>query len=93
MGPTLRHPNRRATLADGFGQLIIAGVTVNLQDAVEAGKEGFGIIARAAGGVEVNDTGRVFAAPRSVIAGQRHRAGHTSRTSIGHRRCIRWSLT
>jgi hypothetical protein len=36
----MRHPNRRAALAEGFGQPIVAGVTVNLQDAVEAGELG-----------------------------------------------------
>ena len=69
--PTIRHPNSRAALAQGFGQPIIAGVTVDLKDAIKAGEEGFGILPRATGGAKVADAGRVLAASRPVIAGQR----------------------
>jgi hypothetical protein len=68
--PAMRHPNGRAALARGLGQPVVAGVAIDLQDAVEAGQEGFGILARASGGVEVDDAGRVLAAPGPVIAGQ-----------------------
>ena len=71
MRPAMRHPNGRAALAGGFGQPVVAGIAIDLQDAVEAGEEGFGILARATGGVEVDHAGRVLAAPRPVIAGQR----------------------
>ena len=65
------HLNGRTTLARGLGQAIVAGVTVDLQDAIKAGQEGFGILAPAAGGVKVDHAGRILAAPRSVITGQR----------------------
>lgn len=55
MRPALRHPKGCAALAGRFGQPIVAGVTVDLQDASKAGEEGFGILARATGGIEVND--------------------------------------
>ena len=66
----MRHPKGRAALARGLGQPIVAGITVNLQDAVEAGEDGFGILARAARGVAVDDAGRLLPAPGSIIAGQ-----------------------
>ena len=67
----MRHPNGRAALAGRFGQPIIACVAIDLQNAIEAGEEGFGILPRAAGGIEVDHAGRVLAAPGSVIAGER----------------------
>jgi hypothetical protein len=67
----MRHPNGRASLARGFGQAVVAGVTINLEDAVEAGEEGFGILACPTGGVEVDCARRGIAAPGPVIAGQR----------------------
>lgn len=63
MRPTVRHPNGRTILARGLGQAVVAGVTIDLQDTVESGEEGFGILARAAGRIEVDDAGRVLAAP------------------------------
>ena len=41
----------QTALARGLGQAIVAGVTVDLEGAVEAGEKGFGILAPAAGGV------------------------------------------
>ena len=42
--------NRRATCPGGARQAVVAGVAIELQDAVEASEEGFGILARAAQG-------------------------------------------
>ena len=68
--PAMGQPNGIAALARRFGQPVVAGVTGDLQDTVEAGQEGFGILTRAARGVEVDHAGRIVPAPWSVIAGQ-----------------------
>lgn len=57
------HTKGRAALARGFGQPIVACVTVDLQDAIEAGQEGLGTLTRTAGGVEVTHAGRILTAP------------------------------
>ena len=67
MVPEMGHPNGGTALACGFGQPVIA---LDLQDTVEACKEGFGIRARPTGCIEVNHTGRIFTAPCAVIVGQ-----------------------
>lgn len=69
--PAMGHPNGIAALARGFGQPVVARIAINLQDTVEAGQEGFGILARAAGSIEVDHSGRIVSAPWPVIAGQR----------------------
>jgi hypothetical protein len=35
--PAVRHPNGRAALAGRFGQPVVAGVAIDLQNAIEAG--------------------------------------------------------
>lgn len=67
----MRHANGRAALARGFGQPIVAGIAVDLQDTVEAGQEGFGILTGTTRGVEIDYAGRVLATPGPVVAGQR----------------------
>ena len=62
------NPNGGAAFARGFGQPVIAWITVDLQDAVKAGEEGFGIFTRPTRGIEVDHTGWVLAAPWPVIA-------------------------
>lgn len=47
--PAMGHPNGGTALARGFGETVVAGVAVDLQNAVEAGQEGFCILARTAG--------------------------------------------
>jgi hypothetical protein len=71
MRPAMGHPNGRAAPARGFGQAVVAGVSVDLQDTFKAGEEGFGILARTSRGIEVDHPRRVLAAPRPIIAGQR----------------------
>lgn len=71
MRPAMRHPNGGAALARGFGQAVVAGIAIDLQDAVEARQEGFGILSRATWGVEVDHARRVLTAPWPVVAGQR----------------------
>ena len=85
----MRDTKGRAALAGRFGQAVVAGVTVDLQDAIKAGEEGFGILARAAGGIEVDDAGRVFAIPWAIIAGQRPKVSGLCHTAprIQHRGC------
>ena len=80
----MRHPNGRAALARGLGQPIVARVAVDLQDPVEACEEGFGMLAGATGGVEVDHAGRVIAAPRSVIADQRPEVSENGSAKVCH---------
>ena len=69
--PAMRDAQRRAAPARRLGQPVVAGIAIDLQDAVEAGQEGFCILARAAGGVEVDHARRGLTAPGPVIPGQR----------------------
>lgn len=68
--PAMRPPNGRAALVRGLGQPIVAGIAVDLEDAVEASQEDFGIFARAAESVEVDHATRVLDAPRPVVTGK-----------------------
>ena len=70
-----------ATPARGLGQPVVAGVAIDLQDAVEAVQEGFGILARATGGVEVEHARR---GPRRPKPGRRGPAPRGSRSSSCH---------
>ena len=55
----------------GRGQLLVDGVAVDLQDAVEAVEQLHGVLAAAAGRVGVGDRRRIAAAPWSIVAGDR----------------------
>ena len=70
MRPTVRKLQWRAAPAARTGQPIVAGITVDLQDAVEAVEEALGIVAAAPGRIEVDHAGRIGAAPGTVIPGQ-----------------------
>ena len=63
MRPTVRKPQRRAALAARSGQPVVAGIAVNLEDAVEAGEELFAMFTTAPGRIEVDDAGRIGSAP------------------------------
>lgn len=47
MRPAMRHSDGRTALSREFGQTVVTGVAIDLQNAVKACKEGFGILARA----------------------------------------------
>jgi hypothetical protein len=64
-------PNDGTALARGFGQPDIALIAVDLKDAVKAFKDCLGVLVRPTGCIEVNNAGWFFAAPWSIIAGQR----------------------
>jgi hypothetical protein len=89
MCPAMRHPNGCAALAGRFGQPIVAGVPVDLEDAIKADQEGFGILARAARGIEIDHAGRVLAAPGPVIAGKRPEVSSLCHAAprVQHRGC------
>ena len=70
MRPTVRKPQRRAALAARSGQPVVAGIAVNLEDAVEAGEELFAMFTTAPGRIEVDDAGRIGSAPGAVVPGQ-----------------------
>lgn len=84
----MRDAQRRAAPARGLGQPVVAGIAIDLQDPVEAGQEGFGILAGAAGRVEVDDARQSRSAPGPVIAGQRPKVAGLRRAAprIQHRR-------
>ena len=70
MAPAIGQPHRRTARAAGSGEPVVAGIAVDLEDAVEAVEELFGIFAAAPGRVEVDHAGRIAAAPGTVVAGQ-----------------------
>jgi len=53
------------------GQPVVASIAVGLQDTIEAFQELLGMFAPTPIGVKVDYTGRIFAAPGSVVPGQR----------------------
>ena len=59
MRPTIRKLYRRAALPAPAGQPVVTGISIELQDAVEALQERFGMFAAAPGGVEVHDAQRI----------------------------------
>lgn len=71
MRPAIGELQRRATHALWFGQCVIAGISVNLQDAVEAGQNVHRMAAVAPGGIGEDDGGRIGTTPAAIIAGQR----------------------
>lgn len=89
MSPTLRHDDGIAPLAADTGHPVVSGVTVDLQDAVEAGEEGFRMLPAAATGIMEHNAGRVLTAPSSIIAGKRPEIAGFCFASprVQHRRC------
>ena len=71
MCPAVRNRDRRAALARGARQPIVAGIAVQLQDAVEALQDLLRVHAGAARAVSEDHAGRVIAAPAPIISGQR----------------------
>ncbi|CUH21718.1 hypothetical protein JSE7799_00573 [Jannaschia seosinensis] len=68
--PAIRHADRLTAFAGGARQAVVACVSVDLQDAVEAGQELLRVLPAPAGGVEVDHAGWIVAVPRSIIPGQ-----------------------
>jgi len=71
MCPAVRNRDRRAARARGARQPIVAGIAVQLQDAVEALQDLLRVHAGAARAVSKDHAGRVIAAPAPIISGQR----------------------
>ena len=70
MAPAISQPQRRTAPAVRSGQPVVAGIAVDLEDAVEAVEEALGIFAAAPGRVEVDHAGRIGAAPAAVVPGR-----------------------
>lgn len=70
MGPAIGHGDRVTTRPGWFGQPIISGVSIYLQDAVEADQELFSIFASSVRRVKVDRLWRIITAPVPVVAGQ-----------------------
>jgi len=68
MRPEISHADGPAALAGGTRQAVVAPISVELQRAVEAGKECLCILAAAARGIEEDRPWRIIAAPTSLIA-------------------------
>lgn len=69
--PTMRNLNRRAALAGGARQPVVAGIAIQLQGAVEAPQDLNSMGAGAAGLVGEDHTGRSIGAPSMIIPGKR----------------------
>ena len=79
MRPTVPELQRCAAFAAPAGQPIVTGIAVDLEDAVEAVEELFGMFAAAPGRIEVDDARRIGPAPGAVVPGRPMRT--TSRPS------------
>lgn len=64
MGPAERQAHRVA-----LGEHRVAAIAIDLQDAGEAGEMGDGPFGLAVGSIDIDDAGRIGAAPGTVIAG------------------------
>lgn len=73
MCPALSQCQRRAAHALWFGQGVIAGVPVDLQDALEARQDVHRMAAMTTGRIGEDDGGRIAATPPTIIAGHRQR--------------------
>lgn len=71
MRPAIGKLEGLSTHALGFGQCIIAGIAINLQDAVKASQNVHRMAAMAPGGIGEDDGGRIGTTPAAIIAGQR----------------------
>lgn len=60
----------RATVAFGAGQPVVAGVTVNLQDAAEAFEEALGMLAAATGCIAIGDAWWIGPAPGPIVTSE-----------------------
>src|SRR6056297_3002566 len=69
MGPAMGDADRVAALAGRACQPVVAGITVELQDPVEAVQERLGVLSAAIGGVEVDHAGRIGTAPAAIVPG------------------------
>jgi len=65
------HADEPAALAGGPCQPIVAGISVELEDPVEAAQERFSILATPIGRIEEDNPRWVGAAPVAVVTGQR----------------------
>ena len=70
MRPTVPELQRCAAFAAPAGQPIVTSIAVDLEDAVEAVEELFGMFAAAPGRIEVDDARRIGPAPGAVVPGQ-----------------------
>ncbi len=71
MCPAVSQCQRRAAHTLWCGQSIVAGVTIDLQDALEARQDVHRMAAMASGCIGEDDSGRIAATPPTIIA--RHR--------------------
>lgn len=71
MRPAVGHRDRRAALAGGARQSIVTGISIQLQDAVEALQDLLGMGASTAWAIGEDHAGRVIAAPSTIIPGKR----------------------
>ena len=65
MRPAIRQSRRRTALATGPGQLVIAGIPIDTQDAVAALQELLGMLAAAPGRMEVRLPPRIGLGPEA----------------------------
>src|SRR6056297_3831606 len=71
MRPAMGHADGSAALAGGARQPIVARISVELEDPVEAAQERFSILTTPIGRIEEDNPGWVGAAPVAVVTGQR----------------------
>ena len=71
MRPAMRDGDRRAAFPRGARQPVVAGIAVQLQDAIEALQDLFRVLPGTARGIGEDHAGRVIAAPSPVVPGQR----------------------
>ena len=70
MRPAMGHADGVAALAGGVHQAVVARISVELEDPVEAAQERLGVLPAAAGRIEEHDPGGIRTAPASIIADQ-----------------------